>query len=206
VDFEALKLAASVVLLSPFIPLLFMGEEYGETSPFPYFISHSDEALIEAVREGRKRDFASFQWSGELMDPQDEATYLKAKLSHQIRFEGHHKVMWNFYRELIRLRKSLPSLSKLSKDHMDAEGDEEKNLVWVRRWTEAEEVCCLFHFGKSPTKANIPLPPGLWKKLIDSADEHWLGPGAHVPPTLASRGSADLTLLPNCFILLVRKD
>ena len=62
VDFESLKLAAGVVLLSPFIPLLFMGEEYGETAPFLYFISHSDPALIEAVRKGRKEEFKEFTW------------------------------------------------------------------------------------------------------------------------------------------------
>ena len=58
VSFEGLKLAAAVVLLSPFIPLLFMGEEYGETAPFPYFVSHSDPDLIEAIRRGRREEFA----------------------------------------------------------------------------------------------------------------------------------------------------
>ena len=61
---EALKLAAGAVLLSPFVPLLFMGEEYGETAPFPYFISHSDPNLIEAVRQGRRDEFKAFGWSG----------------------------------------------------------------------------------------------------------------------------------------------
>jgi maltooligosyltrehalose trehalohydrolase len=73
---EQLKLAAAVVALSPFIPLLFMGEEYGETAPFQYFVSHSDEALVEAVRTGRKEDFSSFGWEGKVPDPQDERTFL----------------------------------------------------------------------------------------------------------------------------------
>ena len=55
ISFEALKLAAAMVLLSPNIPLLFMGEEYGEEAPFLYFVSHSDPALIEAIRQGRKK-------------------------------------------------------------------------------------------------------------------------------------------------------
>ena len=71
VSFEALKLAAGLVILSPFIPLLFMGEEYAETAPFPYFISHSDPELIEAVRRGRRAEFAAFGWQGETPDPQD---------------------------------------------------------------------------------------------------------------------------------------
>ena len=71
VSFEDLKLAAGIVLLSPYLPLLFMGEEYGESAPFPYFISHSDAALIDAVRRGRQSEFASFDWQGEMPDPQE---------------------------------------------------------------------------------------------------------------------------------------
>ena len=79
VSFEDLKLAAGLVILSPFIPLLFMGEEYAETTPFPYFISHSDAELIEAVRRGRQREFAAFQWQGEVPDPQDGRTFSARK-------------------------------------------------------------------------------------------------------------------------------
>src|SRR5947207_160336 len=68
VSFEACKLAAATVLLSPLIPMLFMGDEYGETAPFQYFISHSNPDLVEAVRRGRKEEFAGFEWRG---DPPD---------------------------------------------------------------------------------------------------------------------------------------
>ncbi len=135
VPFEALKLAAGIVLLSPFIPLLFMGEEYGETAPFPYFISHSEPALIEAVRRGRREEFASFQWQGESPDPQDEATFLKAKLNHSLHRRGHHQVLERFYRELIRLRKETPALTLLSKDNAEILGHEESNLMFIRRWS-----------------------------------------------------------------------
>ena len=73
VPFESLKLVAGLVLLSPFVPLLFMGEEYGETRPFPYFVSHTDPALVEAVRRGRAEEFAGFfaaDAASELPDPQ----------------------------------------------------------------------------------------------------------------------------------------
>ena len=78
--FEEQKLAAGAVLLSPFLPLLFMGEEYGEVAPFLYFIEHSDAGLIEAVRNGRKEEFASFAWQGEPPDPQSPATFDRCKL------------------------------------------------------------------------------------------------------------------------------
>jgi maltooligosyltrehalose trehalohydrolase len=80
VPFEALKLAAGIILLSPNLPLLFMGEEYGETAPFPYFVSHSDPALIDAVRRGRRAEFASFGWEGNPPDPQAEKTFRSARL------------------------------------------------------------------------------------------------------------------------------
>ena len=83
-SFEQQKLAAGAVLLSPFIPLLFMGEEYGETAPFQYFVSHSDPALIEAVRQGRREEFAAFAWQGEVPDPQDEATFRRSRLNRDL--------------------------------------------------------------------------------------------------------------------------
>src|SRR5436853_3480214 len=97
VGVEQLKLAAAVVLLSPFIPLLFMGEEYGEKAPFPYFVEHSDAELIEAVRRGRRTEFAAFEWQGEMPDPLDESTFLSAKLRHELRAGGRHKVLLEFY-------------------------------------------------------------------------------------------------------------
>ena len=75
VGFESLELAAGVLLLSPFVPLIFMGEEYGEAAPFPYFISHTDSNLVEAVRQGRREEFDAFQQEGDPPDPQDEATF-----------------------------------------------------------------------------------------------------------------------------------
>ena len=105
VTFPALKLAAASILLSPFIPLLFMGEEYGETAPFQYFVSHSDPDLIAATRKGRQEEFAAFGWQGDVPDPQDEATFLKSKLNHELACDSRHQVLKEFYRELIRLRR-----------------------------------------------------------------------------------------------------
>lgn len=82
VSSEALKLAAGAVLLSPFIPLIFMGEEYRETVPFPYFIDHEDPKLVESVREGRQKEFISFHWEGAPPDPKAENTFRSDKLNH----------------------------------------------------------------------------------------------------------------------------
>src|SRR6202034_3156933 len=75
VDFESTKLAAGVTLLSPFVPLLFMGEEYGEKRPFQYFTSHGDAALIEAVRRVGCAEFPELGWGGGRADPQEGDTF-----------------------------------------------------------------------------------------------------------------------------------
>ncbi|MCA9116563.1 MAG: malto-oligosyltrehalose trehalohydrolase, partial [Planctomycetaceae bacterium] len=99
-DFEQLKLAAGTVLLSPYVPLLFMGEEYAEPAPFPFFISHTDADLVQAVRNGRQEEFSSFSWKGEPPDPQSEDTFGQAKLDHDLKQDGRHAAMFALYREL----------------------------------------------------------------------------------------------------------
>lgn len=93
-------LAVATYLLSPFVPLIFMGEEYGERNPFPYFVSHGDKGLVAAVRKGRAAEFKDFQEEGEVPDPQAEATFNSAKLSWQIDERIH-----DFYRACLRLRR-----------------------------------------------------------------------------------------------------
>jgi len=206
VAFEGLKLAVGVVLLSPYIPLLFMGEEYGEEAPFPYFISHSDPRLVAAVRKGRKEEFAAFKSQGEPPDPQEESTFLSANLNHALRREGNHRVLLDFYAKLISLRKRTPALNCLSKENMEVMGFEKGNVLFLRRWTPTDEIAVVFHFGEQDTSPLIPLPRGLWKKGLDSADEDWLGPGSSVPMEVNSDGEVVINLSPHAFVLLVKSD
>ncbi len=90
VSFEKLKLAAAVLLLSPYIPMLFMGEEYGDDTPFYYFVSHSDPALVEAVRKGRREEFKDFGFTSEPPDPQNEKTFNDSKIHWEKRTQGEH--------------------------------------------------------------------------------------------------------------------
>jgi maltooligosyltrehalose trehalohydrolase len=203
VSLEGLKLAAGVVLLSPYIPLLFMGEEYGETSPFQYFTSHSDPALVEAVRRGRREELATFNWEGEPPDPQDEATFQKSKLNHDLRRGGHHRVLVEFYKELIRLRKEVPALRLLSKEHMELPDSDGKKVLMLRRWSETGEAVAVFHFGKEMISTSLPIPSGGWRKKLDSADTRWLGPGSQISDSLTSEGEASITLTPQSFVLLL---
>ena len=205
ISFEALKLAAGAVLLSPFIPLIFMGEEYGEKAPFPYFTSHSEPALIEAVRSGRRQEFASFDWQGELPDPQDEATFLSAKLNHNQRQKGQHRVLLEFYRELLQLRKETPALAHLSKDDMSVFGYEKERIVIMRRWSEGNEVVLVFNFSQDQSSVNVPMPQGRWYKKLDSADERWGGEGSTIPRQIDAKGEVTLTLSPWTWVLFVKE-
>lgn len=175
VPFEALKLAATALLLGPNIPLLFMGEEYAEEAPFLFFVSHSDPELIEAVRRGRRAEFLRFNWQGPMPDPVAAATLDASRVRWELRHEGPRRLLRDYYRELLRLRKSRPALSLLSKEHLEATVHDAERVLLLRRWSSADEVLIVLHFGDRP--AGLELPPGAWRKLIDSADARWGGPG-----------------------------
>ncbi len=121
---ETRRVAAACVLFSPHVPLLFMGEEYGETAPFQFFTDHDDPAIAEATREGRRREFARFASfaSGELPDPQARETFDRSRL----RPERGDDDLRAFYADLIRLRRDLPS-------EVATETDERRRTLRVRR-------------------------------------------------------------------------
>jgi maltooligosyltrehalose trehalohydrolase len=196
VSFEGLKLAAGAVLLSPYVPLLFMGEEYGETAPFLYFISHGDPELAKAVHRGRSREFAAFAWQGEIPDPQAEETFERSKLDHKLRQTEKHRTLLDFYAELIRIRRTTPALAFLSKEHLQATTLENENVLCLRRWTESEQAFCIFHFGDMERSAGIPFPEARWHKILDSSEARWLSSGSSLPTELNAVGDVVLTLSP----------
>jgi len=210
VGFEALKLAAGVVLLAPFVPLLFMGEEYGEMAPFLYFTDHGDPDLAEAVRRGRRAEYPE----SEPPDPQSPETFLRSRLSRGLAREPRHRALLGLYTALIRLRKSVPALANLSKEPMDvrvigpspkteggkAPGDSARIMV-ARRWRGDAAAVAAFNFSASPAAAQVPLPAGRWKLLLDSADTKWAGPGRAAPAEIESGGMVRLALAPWSFVL-----
>ncbi len=207
VSFESLKLAAGAVILSPFLPLLFMGEEYGEPAPFLYFVSHSDEDLVEAVRKGRTEEFSDFLWKGEAPDPQAVETFDRSRLDLSLRTEGKHRILEDFYRELLRLRKSLPALAHLAKDAVTATPLEDRNVLLVRRkgrgTTVADEVLIVLSFAEEGDEpARLQLPEGNWLRALDSAGERWGGPGGRIPESLEKGG--EILVVPRSVVVLER--
>jgi maltooligosyltrehalose trehalohydrolase len=200
VSFEASKLAAGMTILSPYIPLLFMGEEWGERAPFQYFTSHSDAALIEAVRRGRREEFAAFRWEGDPPDPQDEATFLRCKVDHSLRHTKPHRTLWDFYRELINLRKTLRPLAQLSKERMEVRSFEKERILQIRRWSEGDEVLVVANFSDQTSTVPVAAPAGRWVKRLDSADRRWIGHSS-VPSSFNSTGEVRLSLCPKSFLV-----
>ncbi|MBW3541152.1 MAG: malto-oligosyltrehalose trehalohydrolase [Planctomycetes bacterium] len=195
-SFEELKLAAAVVLLSPYVPLLWMGEEYGEPAPFQFFTSHGDEGLVEAVRKGRRQEFASFRWQGEPPDPQAEETFRRSRLNHNLRGDGRHAVLREFYKTLIRLRKTTPSLAILNRDLCEMFSLDKARLFGCIRRTEVNRTVAIYHFGHTDQAVSVPVPKGRWRKVLDSAEDRWQGPGSSLPVELESSGEVALSPAP----------
>jgi maltooligosyltrehalose trehalohydrolase len=108
---EALQAAAALVLLGPFVPMLFQGEEWGARTPFLYFTDHRDPTVAEAVRAGRRREFASFGWDERTVpDPQDRATFERSKLDWDELTRDPHRSLLDWHRTLIGWRQSQPAL------------------------------------------------------------------------------------------------
>ncbi|HYO23173.1 MAG TPA: malto-oligosyltrehalose trehalohydrolase [Flavisolibacter sp.] len=177
VSFEMQKLLAGAVLVSPYLPMLFMGEEWSEPARFQYFVSHTDPDLAEAVRKGRKAEFAAFHAQGEAPDPVAEETFLRSKLQWHLIEEGKHKTMLQFYKALIQLRKDHAALRNLNRKTITVDFSEEDQTLFLHRRHQDSEVLCLMNFSREP-KIIKRIKADEWLIVLDSAEEQWNGNGA----------------------------
>jgi maltooligosyltrehalose trehalohydrolase len=201
IEFEGLKLAAGVTLLSPFVPLLFMGEEYGEKAPFQYFTSHGDPELIEAVRKGRREEFAAFGRQDEAPDPQNESTFEGSKLIHDLKKKQPHRTLRLFYKELLRIRRDY-LLGKRTGLQV-SEGEESVLMIFPSIGSLAT-LAILFYFGRRTGTGQVALPSGIWTKMLDSADGKWAGPGSSLPSQVEGNNRSALELQTQSFVVLER--
>jgi maltooligosyltrehalose trehalohydrolase len=175
---EAVKVAAALMFAAPALPLLFMGEEYGETSPFQFFTSFLDPALMEAVRRGRSAEFARFGWQGEVPDPGAPSTFLRSRLNHALATAPRHRELRDYYRRWLVLRAEHPALGAGHKDRARAGLDESGDVLTLSRSEPGGAAVTLV--------ANLcgerrPLPSTQGRVLLDSADVRFAGPGAGAP-------------------------
>ncbi|MFF7413390.1 malto-oligosyltrehalose trehalohydrolase [Streptomyces lydicus] len=147
--------AAALVLCSPFTPMLFMGEEWGATTPWQYFTDHTDPELAEAVRAGRRREFAAHEWvgdAGEWPDPQDPATRDRCVLDWSEPALAPHDSLLAWHRTLLTLRRELPALTDPDPRHTEVTFDEDARWLLLRRGPVRVAV----NFGRGAT-ASVPV-------------------------------------------------
>ncbi|GIW39662.1 MAG: malto-oligosyltrehalose trehalohydrolase [Candidatus Binatia bacterium] len=202
VCFERLKLAAALVLLSPYVPLLFMGEEYGETNPFLYFVSHGDPELLSAVREGRKREFAAFGWTGEIPDPGSAGTFLASKLDHSRAGQEPHATLRRLYGELLGLRRR-DELWKPGRARATVGGDPARGWFWSCLEAEERGWLVLFHCSGDSCRASVELG-GDWDLELSTVEERFGGTG-EVPRERLRERAPEVVLPPWSASLYRRK-
>jgi maltooligosyltrehalose trehalohydrolase len=172
-SFEQLKLVAATFLLSPYIPLLFMGEEYGETNPFQYFSDHSSTDLVEIVRKGRKEEFKAFGWQQEPPDPFSIDTFNNSKLSWKIAGDEQRQCLHRFYKYLIRFRKEHKAYRSYERASLFVYPSKERKLLAFEKIDVGANILVVLNYNNQPEEFSATRFEG--KLLFDSSSSEWMG-------------------------------
>ena len=180
VGLDAVKVSIGLLLTAPYVPMLFMGEEWATSSPFLYFADHEDEEMRRSVAEGRKREFAAFGFDEDVPNPEDEKTYEMSKLNWQEQDQGTHAEMLAWVKALIKLRRQTVSLNDGDMHRLRVSTDDERQTLVMER----DEARILINFGEQPY--TFDLVQGEKLELVSRenvrAEEHFI----NLPPmTLA---------------------
>ena len=144
VGLDAAKVAIGLVLTAPYIPMLFMGEEWATSSPFLYFADHEDEDMRRAVSEGRRREFAAFGLIGDVPNPEDLKTFQMSKLNWEEQDQGKHAEMLAWVKSLIKLRRTHVCLNDGDMHHLLVSTNDERRILTMER----DEARILINFGE----------------------------------------------------------
>ena len=198
------RVAAALHICAPNLPLLFMGQEWGETAPFLYFTSHTDEDLARGVREGRKEEYASFIEAEEIgasnmdegfADPQSVETFERSRLNWSLVEDSPHKEMLNFYRDLLSLRREHKALSNCDKSRLGVQYDESERWVAVERRDESGEAALLVcNLSPDARSVQLKVGAGRWRLVLWSSDSVYGGEpeNASPPPVLPAEGEGQI--------------
>lgn len=161
---EYLKAAACLYLLSPSIPLIFMGEEWGSKSPF-YFFCNFNEELSNAIRTGRRDEFSRFsQFSTpeereKIPDPSLEKTFLDSKLNWDDLHEQNYKQMFDFYSSMLSIRKEkiVPLINKIKKSNFKIYTNKAFSVNWEIEQDDIGSLSVLANFENTSIDINSPI-------------------------------------------------
>jgi maltooligosyltrehalose trehalohydrolase len=203
VSFDKQKLAAAVVLLSPFLPLLFMGEEYGETAAFPYFTGFEDQDLAASVQTGRQSELERLGFSAAAPNPQDEATFRKARLDWSLRGKNQHALLLEWYRALLRVRRDNPVFA--TGRQRQAVAFEDERVLFVRRSMDHEEAFVVYNFADHPVEIALPVPAGTYRLLLTSSDSRFSANSqSKAPREVVSSGQVRMSFGPSESVVYTR--
>jgi maltooligosyltrehalose trehalohydrolase len=152
-----LKAIAALTVLSPFVPLLFQGEEWSARTPFLYFTDHENAELGNLVAEGRSKEFSSFRWQGVVPNPQELETFTRSKLNWSELSEPPHAEIYEWYRALIHLRHERRGRTKAAVS-VDAKAGSLRFVLG--------DVLCVFNFAATPQR--VRMPRGEWDLILRS--------------------------------------
>lgn len=186
-NIEQQKLAATAVLTSPYIPLLFMGEEWAASTPFLYFVDHSDKELLNAIEEGRKNEF-SFTGEEVLPVAHDKATFNQCILNWSEHEHGKHAEMLRFYKHLIALRKGHPVFSNSDRNDVQVTTDEGAGIIIVDRHLNDDYLCIVLNFSNQPKTVLLKNLDKSAAIILDSSAENYTN------ETFASDESSQISL------------
>ncbi|MEU5883166.1 malto-oligosyltrehalose trehalohydrolase [Spirillospora sp. NPDC047279] len=174
-----LMVGAALVLTSPFTPMVFMGEEWGATTPWCYFTDHTDPELGRAISEGRRKEFGRHGWTDDVPDPQAVDTYRRSVLDWDEPGKPLHREFLEWHRALIALRRAWPELTDPRLTEMDLTYDEDARWLVIRRG----RLTIAANLGT----ATVPLPVDATRLLLGSSNNVYMdfsGPIGTVPPRL----------------------
>lgn len=157
-----LKAIAALMLLSPFVPMLFQGEEWGARTPFLFFTDH-DEKLGQLVAEGRAREFSAFKWQGEVPNPQSLDTFLRSKLDWSELSQPEHADLLEWHTQLIRLRRAKTSA-------IAARTKPAVKISAPKRWLTYAHGGVLAVFNFAERAQRVPMPSGEWELVLGGAE------------------------------------
>jgi maltooligosyltrehalose trehalohydrolase len=198
------RVAAALFLTAPNLPLFFMGQEWGESAPFLYFTSHTDEDLARNVREGRQQEYASFLEAEEIgsssmsegfADPQAPETFQRSKLNWSCLEDAPHSEVLSFYRDMLALRREHLSLSNCDKRLTRVQYDESERWIAVERGHESGEAALLVcNLSADARNIQLKVGPGRWRLVLWSSDALYGGEpeNASPPPVLPVEGEGEI--------------
>ena len=167
---EIARLMAFAVFMSPYLPLLFMGEEWGTEKPFPYFISHSDPELVQLVREGRKKEFEDFITNSDVPDPQSESIFREAILDWDELNSEPYRQRLLYYKSLIALRKTNSLLKDVQRDELKVKCIEDKKVLLLQVKKKEKSIVVIMNFSDHVQHVNLP-EDFKWRMIFETHEK-----------------------------------